>query len=180
MYLYLGVTQGEAADKAGMRPGDVITKVNDSEVNAIAELQGLIATYRPGDKVKVTFERKGQELTTTVILKNRTGGTALVKKEEKKTAKVLGAELQALGKEEQKTLNVLGGVKIVRLNLGKIKDAGIKEGFIITKLTLSGISEPQSVNSPEDIKRIIEEGKGAVWVEGLYPDGKRGYYPLNL
>lgn len=176
----LGVKQGDAADKAGLHPGDVITKVNGERVNAIAELQGVIATYRPGDKVKVTYERKGQEMSVLVTLKNGKGNTAIIKREERPTSRVFGAELQAVTIQEQGILGIVGGVRIVHIGKGKIKDAGIKEGFIITKVTLSGTSEPQIISTPEDIIRVIEQSKVPIWVEGLYPDGKKGYYAINL
>jgi serine protease Do len=176
----LGVKQGEAADRAGIHPGDVITKVNGEAVNAIAELQGVIATYRPGDKIKVTYERKGKEMSALITLKNSKGSTAIVHREERPTSRILGAELQTVTKQEQGVLGIIGGVKVVQVGKGKIKDAGIKEGFVITKVTLSGTSEPQIINTPEDIIQVIQQSKVPIWVEGLYPDGNKGYYAINL
>jgi serine protease Do len=174
-----GINQGEAADKAGVLPGDVITKVDDIPVNAVAELQGIIATHRPGDRVKITYERKGAERSVDVVLKNRKGSTGVIKREEKLTSSILGADLQSVTKQEQGILGISGGVKVVKVSPGKLKDAGIKAGFVITKVTLSGASEPETVNSPEDIINIIQKGKEAIWVEGFHPDGKRGYYAIN-
>ena len=174
-----GINEGEAADKAGLLPGDVIMQVDDIPINAVSELQGLIATHRPGDKVKLSYVRKGKGAYVIVTLKNRKGVEAIVKHEEKSNTKVLGSELQSISKKEKEGLGVESGVKVMRMGPGKIKDAGIKEGFIITKLTVSGGSEPEVVTTPEDIIRMIEKGKEAIWVEGFHPDGKRGYYAIN-
>jgi S1-C subfamily serine protease len=174
-----GINQGEAADQAGFLPGDVITKVDGISVNAVAELQGVIATHRPGDKVKVTFERKGVVKTVDVTLKNRKGNTTIVKREEKQSSRILGSDLQSVSKKEQGILGIKGGVKVLQVGPGKIKDAGIKVGFVITKLTLSGASEPEIVSSPEDIIQIINSSTDAIWIEGFHPDGKRGYYAIN-
>jgi Do/DeqQ family serine protease len=174
-----GINQGEAADQAGFLPGDVITKVDGISVNAVAELQGVIATHRPGDKVKVTIERKGTAKTVDVTLKNRKGNTTIVKREEKHSSRILGSDLQSVSKKEQGILGIKGGVKVLQVGPGKIKDAGIKAGFVITKLTLSGASEPEVVSSPEDIIQIINSGMDAIWIEGFHPDGKRGYYAIN-
>jgi len=174
-----GINQGEAADLAGFLPGDVITQIDGLPVNAVAELQGVIATHRPGDKVKITFERKGTAKTVYVTLKNRKGSTTIVKREEKLTSQVLGSDLQSVSKKEQGILGIKGGVKVVRTGPGKMKDAGIKAGFVITKLTLSRASEPEVVSSPEDIVRIVDSGTEAIWIEGFHPDGKRGYYAIN-
>ncbi|MBC7920664.1 MAG: trypsin-like peptidase domain-containing protein [Ferruginibacter sp.] len=174
-----GVNQGDAADRGGIQPGDVVTKIDDSRVNAVSELQGLIATHRPGDKVKVTYVRKGREISTVIVLKNRKGSTTVLKREEKTTSRILGADLRTITEEEQGILGIDGGVKVVRLGSGRIKDAGIREGFVITKITRSGSSTPQAVGRPEDISRVIEQGKESILVEGLYPDGNKSYYAIS-
>jgi len=51
----------------------VIIKINDEEVNADARLAELIATQKPGDKVKITFLRNGAEQNTEVVLKDKLG-----------------------------------------------------------------------------------------------------------
>ncbi|MQY13821.1 hypothetical protein SRB5_39770 [Streptomyces sp. RB5] len=62
------VTPGGPADKAGIKPGDVITKVDDTVIDSGPTLIGQLWTHRPGDEVKVTYERGGKEHTVTVTL----------------------------------------------------------------------------------------------------------------
>jgi S1-C subfamily serine protease len=61
---------GPAAD-AGMRPGDVVTKVADQEVNAIEDVYEALRGKEPGDTVSVTVQRNGDERTLDVELGRR-------------------------------------------------------------------------------------------------------------
>lgn len=62
------VKSGGAADKAGIRPGDVIINVGDTDITTIISLSEALATQKPGDKTEVTFLRGGTEITVTVTL----------------------------------------------------------------------------------------------------------------
>ncbi|MFA9445931.1 S1C family serine protease [Egicoccus sp. AB-alg6-2] len=64
------VPDGPAAD-AGLRPGDIVIRMDDHEVATMAELAGRIQQYRPGDEVQVTYLRDGEQRTTTVTLGER-------------------------------------------------------------------------------------------------------------
>ncbi|MFD4946216.1 S1C family serine protease [Streptomyces sp. NPDC058239] len=64
----VGVTKGGAADKAGLRVGDVITKVGDLPVPTITSLSEALASDKPGEKVEVTYLRNGAEKTAEVTL----------------------------------------------------------------------------------------------------------------
>ncbi|WP_263168121.1 S1C family serine protease [Streptomyces sp. SCSIO ZS0520] len=67
------VTPGGPADKAGLKPGDVITKLDDTVIDSGPTLIGEIWTHKPGDTVKLTYERGGQEHTVDVTLGQRKG-----------------------------------------------------------------------------------------------------------
>ncbi|ATL28986.1 S1C family serine protease [Streptomyces formicae] len=67
------VTPNGPADKAGLKPGDVITKLDDTVVDSGPTLIGQIWTHKPGDKVKLTYERGGKEHTVEVTLGERKG-----------------------------------------------------------------------------------------------------------
>ena len=62
------VQKGGAADKAGLKVGDVITKIGDNEVENISNLRYNLYQYKIGDKVKVTYVRDGKENTVEVTL----------------------------------------------------------------------------------------------------------------
>ncbi|MFF3990190.1 S1C family serine protease [Streptomyces sp. NPDC001797] len=67
------VEAGGPADKAGLKPGDVITKLDDSVIDSGPTLIGEIWTHKPGDKVEITYKRGGSEHTVTVTLGSRVG-----------------------------------------------------------------------------------------------------------
>ena len=67
VYLYWNVPKDGAAFSAGIKKGDVITKINGVPVVSGAEMVGQIATYRPGDKVNISYKREGKEFNTNVI-----------------------------------------------------------------------------------------------------------------
>jgi len=62
------VQPGGAAARAGLRPGDVVTKVDDRRIPDADALIAAVRSYRPGDKVRLTYERNGRTETTTAML----------------------------------------------------------------------------------------------------------------
>ncbi|GGZ20573.1 protease [Streptomyces inusitatus] len=62
------VVKGGAADKAGLRAGDIITKVGSSEITSITGLAEALASDEPGEKVVVGYVRDGEERTAEVTL----------------------------------------------------------------------------------------------------------------
>ncbi|GAA2427991.1 S1C family serine protease [Streptomyces glaucus] len=67
------VEPGGPADKAGLQPGDVITKLDDTVIDSGPTLIGEIWTHQPGDKVTITYERDGKEHTAELTLGSRVG-----------------------------------------------------------------------------------------------------------
>lgn len=170
-----GVNEGSAAREMGMKEGDVITHIDDKEVSTSSELQETVARYRPGDKIKVSYIRKGDKLEGFAVLKNKLGEDKIVKKDDLSVKKKLGADLQDVEKEEKKRLGLTGGAKVYRLYDGLLSDAGIREGFIITSI------DKKSVVSPADIDKILStvpKGSG-VLVEGVYPNGKKQFVGIG-
>ncbi|MBP5136192.1 MAG: Do family serine endopeptidase, partial [Paludibacteraceae bacterium] len=90
------VSDGSAAKAAGIKEGDIITKINDKRVNSVAELQEQIARKAPGDNVSVTVLRNDSEKTFTVELKNKRGNLEVMTAN---TLEELGASFQELGKD---------------------------------------------------------------------------------
>jgi serine protease Do len=68
------VSKGSAAEKSGLRPGDVITKVDDMDVTDPQSLTDAVRQHQPGDKIAITFSRDGKAQKDSVVLgKTRTG-----------------------------------------------------------------------------------------------------------
>lgn len=72
-YIYLEgngspVATGSPAAQAGLKQGDIITKINDQEVGKAGSLSSIVGQYRPGDKINLTYLRDGKEETVTITL----------------------------------------------------------------------------------------------------------------
>lgn len=168
-----GIRDGSAAKEAGIKEGDVIMSVNKVPTNTTSALQEQISRYRPGDKVEVIVIRDNKEKPFSVVLRNMGGNTDIVQRDEIISA--LGASFIPASSEELSRLNIKNGVKVASLTRGKLSQAGVKEGFIITKINTT------SVNTIEDIKNILSKiKKGGVYIEGIYPDGVAAYYAFGL
>ncbi|HXP50654.1 MAG TPA: PDZ domain-containing protein, partial [Bacteroidia bacterium] len=168
------LTANGAAENAGIKEGDVITKVGDQGVNDVAGLEEQIARMRPGDKVNITVIRDNKETVIPVLLRNIDGNTNKVAAAESPSSlAALGASFSEASKEEMAKLGLKNGVKVVGLEQGKLREIGIQEGFIITKV------DHQPVSSAGDIERILTNKSGGILVEGIYPNGTRAYYAFG-
>ncbi|MES2618167.1 MAG: Do family serine endopeptidase [Bacteroidota bacterium] len=158
------VTADGAAGKAGVKKGDVIDQVNGVEVNSVSGLQEEIGKYRPGDKINLTVNRKGEMKTLTAILKGLDGKetTSVAEKSEINTVK--GATFSTLSKEDKEKLGIKNGVKIQSIASGPFKGK-LQPGFVITKI------DKQPVYTIQNIKSILESAEGAILIEGKNPDG---------
>ena len=167
-------TPGGCAEEAGIEKGDIVTKVGEVSVNSAAELQEQVSRFRPGDKVNVTIERGEKEKNITVVLKNKNNKTDLVKEDKKEIVSLLGADFSTITDEEQSKLGISGGVKINKMESGKLRAAGIREGFIIT------IIDKKQINNIDDLVNALDHKSGGVLIEGVYPNGTRAYYAFGL
>jgi len=70
--LIVGVVENLGADKAGIKENDIITKVNGVEINNMLKFREQLYNYKPGDKVKITYERNGKANTVEVVLDKAT------------------------------------------------------------------------------------------------------------
>lgn len=165
------VNPGSSAQEAGVKEGDVIIEVNDQAVNTVAQLQEQIALKRPGDKVSITYSRKGSLKKVDITLKGISGTTEFVKKESPMS--IEGATFQKASEEELEKFDLENGVKIESLEEGKWKNAGIKEGFIITAI------DKMEVREVEDIMTILQTRRGGILIEGVYPDGEKAFYGVG-
>jgi len=95
--VYIDSVQSEsAAEKAGIKEGDVVTAINGKEVTKASELQELVARQRPGDRVDIKIRRDGKTINRTVTLQSIEGTTEMTSKERGEMISALGAELQDL------------------------------------------------------------------------------------
>ncbi|MBL7737628.1 MAG: trypsin-like peptidase domain-containing protein [Chitinophagaceae bacterium] len=168
------VAKDGAAANIGLKKGDIITGINDVPVNSWTELQGTIASYNAGDKVKIAYKRDGKEYTTNATLSTKTGTYDELASNGINDA--LGAELETLDKKKAQEYDVEGGIVVKNIKkdtpLGRTR---MQDGFII--LSING----QDVTSVETLTRLLSRLDGTVQIEGIYPGYDGIYrYPLSL
>ncbi len=171
-----GLTPSGAGEEAGIKVGDIVTKVENVVVKSTSELLEQIGKFRPSDKVNVTVIRSEKEVIVPIVLKNKENSLGIIKKPEifRTAVNSLGAEFEELNTEDLSKLNIPSGVKIAKLQAGKLANAGIKEGFIITSV------DKKKVSNIKDIQNMLENKTGGVLIEGMYPNGMRAYYGFGL
>ncbi|HXB93955.1 MAG TPA: trypsin-like peptidase domain-containing protein [Puia sp.] len=175
VYVWTISPDGPAAH-AGLKQGDIITKLNGEEVSTGAEMVGKIATFSPGDKIKVTYKRDGKENTALVTLSNNSSSTSTTIVKSSVLDK-LGAQLENLSKKDAASLEVKGGVVVKSITEGGLMDKSrIQEGFIILK------ANGEDVKNVDDLTGILNKsGNGTVKLEGVFPGYEGVYsYPLRL
>jgi Do/DeqQ family serine protease len=166
----IDVPKDGAAHAAGIKKGDIITKINGFPITSGAEMVGQIATHRPGDKVEISYVRDGKEVTIPVVLRNSTGTMDIVKTS---VFDKLGAEFQTLTKEQAKELGISGGVAIRSISgRGLMSKVRVQEGFVILK------ANNKTVSTVDDFRKVLESAS-SVKVEGIYP-GYEGVYNFVL
>ena len=169
-----GVSNDGGAYAAGIRKGDVITKVNNEAVGSGLQMSAQIAGFRPGDKVPVTYVRNGKEYTAGVILKKKAGSFEDVASAN--ISSTLGAELATLDKNKAQAYGIDGGVVVRKITEGgAISRTRMAEGFIITSVN------DDDVTSVDELTKALSQAQGPVQLKGIYPDGGGMYtYPLNF
>lgn len=169
-----GVNVGSAAASAGLKEGDVITHVNGTAVNSASELQEIVARNRPGDKVKIKYVRNEKTAEVEATLKNKSGNTDVVKKETNDVTTILGASFVQPTKQELSKLNLEGGAKVAQIGTGKMREAGVPNGFIINSI------DKIKVNTPEEAQHLLEvNSKEGHLIEGYTTSGEHRFYGIG-
>jgi len=147
-----GLTEGGAAAEVGIEVGDVITAVGNTSIVNVAQLQGEISKFSPGDKLNVSVRRDNKFLNYDVIVRDRRGNSRV----------------------ELERLKIPSGAKLVEDEKGLFRRAGIKEGFVITQI------DKRIVSKPEDVGALLNSMEGGVLIAGVYPDGTAAYYGFGM
>ena len=165
------LVKGGAAEKAGIRQGDVVVQVGTSPVNSKSELLEVMGQHNPGDVIPVVVSRDGKEMTYNVTLQDESTQVAAAGENKQM---IQGATFEPLTPAELSKYRLDNGFKITRLGPGKLRDAQIKEGFIVVAV------DRQQIRSLNDLADALSSGRGGVLIEGIYPNGLRAYYGIGL
>ena len=147
-------------------------KVEGEDVNSAPQLQEKIGKHRPGDKIEILIKRGDKLKQLKVVLRNVNGTSSIIKADEINL--LLGADFVKPSDIELSSLRLSNGLKVQSLKDGKLKQNGVREGFIIVK------ANRVSVETIEDLKKVINSGEEGLFLTGVYPNGKVVYYAINL
>ncbi|MFC0427863.1 MULTISPECIES: trypsin-like peptidase domain-containing protein [Chryseobacterium] len=164
-----GLPDNSGAQEAGMKVGDIITKIDGANITDFADLSVAIGSKRPGDKVQVTYSRNGKETTSTVTLKDQKGGTSARTKADLSVTEKIGADFQSLDDRTKAYYGLSNGVVAKNVVEGsEIAKAGIVDGYIITEIN------GKPVNSQKDVENLLNKFTGTGQIKYM-DDYGRGY-----
>lgn len=182
LYINSVVPNGGGA-AAGLKKGDILTKIDGNVIYSSPDLQERVARLRPGDKVKLTYKRDGKEKEVVVTLK----GDESVKSDKegksggnRSTAELynkLGAGFIPANAQLKKKFNISSGVVVSEVRRdGLFAEYNVPKGFIITAIN------GKPVNNVDDVESALAYGKNdMIQLSGVTQDGARytSTFPLK-
>ena len=169
------VSESGAGADAGLVEGDVIISLDGKPVTKMAELQEILASKRPGDKVRIVYLHNKKRQEKTVTLKNAQGNTGIVKPAD---LDVLGASFKELDEAKQRQLGINYGLEVLKVNNGALKDAGVVKGFIIQR------GNDEVMRTVDDLQKAVKDASTSkepvLYIQGVFPTGKKKYFAIPL
>jgi serine protease Do len=154
---------GPAAD-AGLKPGDVITRINNTSINTQSEFEEELSFFNPGNKVTLVYLREGKQQSATLTLVNRNGTTDVIQRNIVTNAK-LGAQFEA----------TQYGVKVFGLkDNSPLKQIGVPENFTIVAINRVRVKEP------DEVVEFFEKFKGRGYLYGINSSRQQVEIPFTI
>ena len=164
------VTPGTPAAEAGLKPGDVITKLNGEAVKDAADLTRRVGSFKPGDKVELSYLRDGADKSANVALgSQKTDKVAKADAEKNAAGPLLGVQLAPAGQ-----VSGAGDKGVVIVNVdpnGAGASKGLAEGDVILEVSGKPVSNPDQVKS--EIAAAKQDGKKGVLMRVQSASGDR-------
>jgi serine protease Do len=159
--LVSSVEKGAPAQRAGVKPGDVILKVDDQLIDRTSDLSNYVARRIPGSESTLTVWRQGKEDTLTVrIAELKESNVASARGSDHEQGR-LGLAVQPLTAEEKKAAEIDAGVRVVGVD-GPAAEAGVQVGDIVLSVNSRRIRKPEDLR--EQVGKIGDGGVAALLV----------------
>ncbi len=165
------VAPNSAAAKAGLKSGDVITKVNGDTIDEPGMLSSRVGLAKPGDKVTLEVWRDKQTQTMVATLGASTDKEDIAKAGDASGGEKLGLALRPLNRQERGEVGASG--LVVEGAQGASAKAGVEQGDVV--LAVNG----KPVGSIDDVKAILASKPKRVALL-IWRDGERIFFPVNL
>ena len=166
------VSKSSSADKAGMKAGDVLIAIDSVKITTPASVQETVSRFSPGDEAVMTVLRDGKELKLDVVFMGTTQENGTLSDDG--SVAFYGSSIKAADEETLAKYGLKNGVEIVELGPGKLMESGAVEGFIIQYVN------DHPVKTPQDVIDIVKKSKRAVFIEGVTPSGRTGYFGFGV
>jgi serine protease Do len=171
--LVANIEKGSAADRAGLEPGDVIVKLNDTPIDDTVQLPAAVAQMAPGSKIALTVWRDGREKTLSAKL-DTMGDRDVASADDDaagnsaQNAGKLGLAVRPLTPEERKQVEVSGGL-LVQDVAAAAADAGIRPGDIVLSANgkpVDSVKQLRDATAKADrnIALLIQRGDSRIFV----------------
>ncbi len=152
------------AMQSGLKLGDIIVKLNGSDINTQSEFEEELSYHYPGDKITIAYLRDGKPQSTTLTLVSQNGSADLIKREIK-NATSLGVQLES----------TQYGVKVFKIDdKSPLKQIGIPENFTIYEINRV------RVKKPEEVVEFFEKFKGRGYLLGFNSSKQRVEIPFVI
>jgi serine protease Do len=161
------------AEKAGIKPGDIILAVDGQDIENSIDLPRVIGDSRPGTQVKLKIWRQGDTKEMTAAL-GEAPAEKLAKADEPAKAKAgkLGVAVRPLTDEERKQIEAEGGLFVEQAE-GAAARAGVQAGDVILAFN------NQPVKSVDQLRRLVDKSRGSVALL-IQREGNKIYLPVRL
>ncbi len=171
--LVSNVDKDGPADKAGLKSGDVILKVNGQAIVASADLPALIGAAAPGDKVSIEVWRQGKREEFTARLGDASAKAEKVANADQATGKgKLGLALRQLQPQERRDAGVDKGL-LVEDAAGPAALAGVQAGDVL--VAINGMP----IDNVDQVRAIVARANKSVALL-IERDGNRIFVPVRL
>ena len=175
----VNVEKGSPAERAGLRPGDVILAFNGKKIEDSNELPRLVAAAKPGEKAAIEVSRGGrsERLSATVgeFPAEQTAAAASREKAPKEAANALGLQVQELPPEGRKALGVDYGLVVADVVGGPAARSPIQPGDVILAVN------QEKFSSLEEFRKLVAKHKKGDSVALLVRRGEAALYvPLEV
>ena len=155
--LVAGVQPDSAAEKAGVKVGDVIVRLDGKEIQSSKDLRNQVGSMAPGSKAKMDVIRAGKPLSLSVVIGTAAAETEKDTPQAPEQAAKLGLTLQALTPDLAQRFGISekAGVVIVGVDQGSpASEAGLQEGDLIAEVN------HRKVASVGELQKAMAESKG--------------------
>jgi len=173
--LVANVERGGPADKAGLRPGDVVRVMNGQKIVSSIDLPAMVGLAEPGSKINLEVWRNGKLVPLAATLGNANDKVAAVAGErpEQGAAKLrLGLSLRPLDQMERRQAGIPGGL-VIEDAAGAAANAGIQPGDVL--LSVNGMA----VTSVDQVRQVVDKsGKSVALL--IQRGDERIFIPVRL